>query len=61
MQFEWVKKHCPVCGRRFEYVTGQYQPKTCANFDCVRSYVMHPDNFKSLTEHLDDCRKQARI
>jgi len=58
----WIKKRCPVCGRKYEYPeNGGYMPKTCARFSCTQKYSHHPERYKSVMEHLDECRIKAEV
>lgn len=56
-----LKASCFVCGRIFEYVGGDYHPKTCSTFECVQKYNHNPDRYQSLNERIDNCRIQAKI
>jgi hypothetical protein len=57
----WIKARCPVCTRIYEYAEGEYTPKTCADFECVRKYNRHPERYQSLNEQLDKCRGKVKI
>lgn len=57
---KWLKARCPVCGQEYEY-TEAYKPKTCANFTCVQKYHHNPKVYQDFQNHLDFCRKEARL
>lgn len=38
MSLTWLTKHCPVCGKVFEYLPN-YTPSTCGGFSCVQEAV----------------------
>ena len=58
---EYIEKKCPECGRKFKFPKCGYEPKTCADFDCMYKYAHRPENFTTLMEALDVDRKKAGI
>ena len=41
-KIRWIGKHCPVCGRRFHYIEGGYEPSTCSSFECLYKWLHDP-------------------
>ena len=35
----WEEAKCPVCGLKYSYIKGGYNPSTCNNFDCLYKYL----------------------
>ena len=42
----WIKAHCLVCGRVYEYAECGYKPKTCSTFECGQKYHRDPGKYK---------------
>ncbi len=38
----WAHKQCPVCNKKFYYIEGRYEPKTCNQFECIHAYLHDP-------------------
>lgn len=56
----WLKATCPVCGREYQFIEGQYKPPTCTAYDCLYKWL-HDPCYRSLQSQFDQQRKKAGV